>query len=240
MVPAGRPAREETETVAGTAGGTPEGGSSARIRIEEDGDRLTLVVDGAVISLAVDAAHPPSGYWAAMLPRRAPRTALILGLGGGTLAHLLTLCYPGVRIVGVDVDAELMEFARHQFRLDLPNLEVVVADAFAYVPGCQRGFDYIAVDLFRGYDFQRKALARPFLRRLLWMLEHGPSGEGEASFNLFKDRRTTQHIGRIARVLPVRRLDEVSLNVVVHCAVKGAKAKAQADLLKAIDLERKR
>ncbi len=183
-----------------------------RLRIMEDEGRRALVVGGVIISVAAGEGGPPSGYWTAMLPGGSPRSALILGLGGGTLAHLLGRRYPGIQMVGVDADAEVIQFARAHFGLDLPNLEVVVGDAFEYVDRCPRGFDFVAVDLFAGYDFQRGVLSKPFLRKLKGMV-----GGGEIAFNLFKDRRTAQHLERIGRVLSVQRVDEAGKNVVAHC-----------------------
>ena len=178
----------------------------------DDEGRRALVVDGVIISVAADEGEAPSGYWAAMLPQGSPRSALLLGLGGGTLAHFLNRRYPDIQMVGVDADGEVIRFAQEHFDLDLPNLEIVVGDAFEYVDRCRREFDFVAVDLFAGYDFQRSVLSKPFLRRIRTL-----AGRGEIVFNLFKDRRTTQHLERIGRVLRVQRLDEVGKNVVVHC-----------------------
>ncbi len=192
--------------------GSREGATGARIRVVEDEGRRALAVDGVIVSIAVGPGEAPSGYWAAMLPEGSPRSALLLGLGGGTLAHLLARRHPGIDLVGVDSDAEVIDFARTHFGLDLPNLEVVVGDAFDYVARCGRVFDFVAVDLFAGYDFQRAALSKPFLRRL-----RAIAGRGEIAFNLFRDRRTAQHLDRIGRLLRVRRVDQVGKNVVAHC-----------------------
>ncbi len=183
-----------------------------RLQVGEDEGRRALLVDGVIISVAVERGEPPSGYWAAMLPEGSPRSALLLGLGGGTLAHLLDHRYPGLPMVGVDADAEVIRFALEHFDLAMPNLEIVVGDAFDYVARCDRLFDFIAVDLFAGYDFQRAALAKPFLRRLKALC-----GRGEVVFNLFESRRTAQHLDRLGRVLRVTRLDHVDKNVVAHC-----------------------
>jgi len=183
-----------------------------RLRVGEDEGRRALLVDGVIVSVAVEGNHPPTGYWAAMLPEGSPRTALLLGLGGGTLAHLLDRRYPRIQMVGVDCDEELVCFAQQQFGLDLPNLKVVIGDAFQYLDACDRPFDFIAVDLFAGYDFQRGSIAKPFLRKLKAI-----AGRGEVVFNLFKDRRTEQHLNRIRQILRVCRVDEVGKNVVVHC-----------------------
>ncbi len=184
-----------------------------RIWVGEDEGRRALLVDGVILSVAVEGAEPPSGYWAAMLPQGSPSSALILGLGGGTLAHLLARRYQGIRIVGVDTDLELIDFARREFGLDLPNLEVVTQDAFQYVDRCERRFDFVAVDLFAGYDFQRGVVAKPFLRRLKEIAGSG----GEIAFNLFRDKRTETHLVRISRVLRIRQKLVVGRNVVIHC-----------------------
>jgi spermidine synthase len=194
------------------AGNTNDQDTSARLHVIEDEGRRALVVDGVIISIAVEEGDPLSGYWAAMLPDGSPKSALILGLGGGTLAHLLCRRYPGIEMVGVDADSEVIQFAREHFGLHLPNLEIVFGDAFDYVERCPRGFDFVAVDLFAGYDFQRGVTSKPFLRKLKTM-----AGRGEIVFNLFKDRRTAQHLERIGRVLRVQRLDEAGKNVVAHC-----------------------
>ena len=184
-----------------------------RFRVGEDEGRRALLRDGVILSVAIDGDGAPSGYWAAMLPEGSPRNALLLGLAGGTLAHLLARRYPAISMVGVDADADLIVFALEHFDLAMPNLEVVVADAFDYVGRCDRSFDFIAVDLFVGYDLQRGVLARPFLRRLKALA----AKRGEIAFNLFRDRRTAQHLERIGRVLRVTHVDEVGKNVVVHC-----------------------
>jgi spermidine synthase len=148
-----------------------------------------------------------------MLPEGSPKSALLLGLGAGTLAHLLTRRFPDIRIVGVDIDPEIVEFARRHFDLALPNLQVVVGDALAYAAYCTDRFDYVAVDLFCGHAFQRGALSRPFLRHLKTIA--GPMGE--IAVNLFKDRRSTVYVNRLARVLHVHRLERLTRNVIAHC-----------------------
>lgn len=183
-----------------------------RIQILEDEGRRAMVVDGVIISVEYRDGPPPSGYRAAMLPEGSPRSALLLGLGGGTLAHLLARRYPAIEMVGVDADAEVIDFAREHFGLDMPDLEIVIGDAFEYVERCGRGFDFIAVDFFAGYDFRRTALSRPFLRKLKEM-----AGRGEIVFKLFRDKRTEKKLERLGQILRIQRIDEVGKNVVPHC-----------------------
>lgn len=184
-----------------------------RLSVDEYEGHRALMADGVILSVAVGETDPPFGYWAAMLPEGSPKSALLLGLGAGTLAHLLTRRFPDIRIVGVDIDPEIVEFARRHFDLALPNLQVVVGDALAYAAHCTDRFDYVAVDLFCGHAFQRGALSRPFLRHLKTIA--GPMGE--IAVNLFKDRRSTVYVNRLARVLHVHRLERLTRNVIAHC-----------------------
>jgi spermidine synthase len=199
----------ETRTDGG--GAVPE--PAPRFQVEEYNGHRALWTDGVIFSVAVEPGEEPFGYWGSMLPEKPPETALLLGLGAGTLAHLLVRRAPDVRIVGVDKDRELIEFAGRHFDLALPNLEVVLGDAFEFVRDCRRRFDYVAVDIFAGRNFDRGVLRRPFLRRLGELGEPG----GEIAFNMFRDRRGASHVERIGRVLPVMRVDRLPCNLVVHC-----------------------
>ena len=191
-----------------TAGETTQG-----LTVEEYEGHRVLIQDGVILSVAVPAGDPSFGYWTAMLPEGTPRTALLLGFGAGTLAHLVARRFPGIRVVGVDIDPRVIEFARRHFDLAVPNLEIVIGDAFAYAAACREPFDYVAVDLFCGRAFQRGALAKPFLRSLKAIA--GPSGE--IVVNLFKDRRGDVYINRLARILVIHRVERLTYNIVVHC-----------------------
>ncbi|MFB3817511.1 MAG: trans-aconitate 2-methyltransferase [Candidatus Methylomirabilales bacterium] len=186
--------------------------NEARLQLDDYDGRRALYTDGVVHSIAVGNGHDVPGYWPTMLPDRAPGRALLLGLGGGTLAHLLARRYPSAEILGVDNDEELLAFAREHFDLALPTLRVVVADAFAFVWTCTEQFDYIAVDLFAGHAFQRRALARPFLTRLRALAAPGAT----LAVNLFRDEHATGHVARLRRVLPIQRVLRLRNNVVVH------------------------
>ncbi len=172
-----------------------------------------LITDGVIFSVAVSDSDPPFGYWAAMLPSGKPRTALLLGLGGGTLAHLLRRRFRHIRITGIDNDPDLLTFAREHFDLNLPNLKVVVTDAFDYVTRCRRRFDFVAVDLFVGSAFERGVLSPDFLRRLNAIR----SDDGEIAINLYRDKCASAYLARIRRILPVSRVDCLPCNLIAHC-----------------------
>jgi spermidine synthase len=185
-------------------------------RLGEDEGRPALVIDGVVQSVAPVAGGPESGYWWAMLPDARPRRALILGLGGGTIAQLLVTRFGETAIVGVERDPAIVDFARRRLGLDLPGLDVVVADAFSWVPdAAARGerFDFVAVDLFDGADLARGALAKPFLREIRRLL----TASGVAAFNLMLSRRLPRQLHRLGEVFRITKAVDEGLNVVVHC-----------------------
>ncbi|HET6317332.1 MAG TPA: hypothetical protein VFG86_12805, partial [Chloroflexota bacterium] len=183
------------------------------VRIGEDGGREALLVDGVVQSISPHDGMRTGGYWAAMVPSVAPEHALILGLGGGTLARLVHARFgAGVSIVGVDNDPAVLHLARASGWLPNEGLEVVVADAFEFVEDCQARFEYVAVDLFRGEEFIGRALNKPFLRRLRTRL----APRGRLVVNLFSDRRWPSRAARVAELFEIEQQCNVGGNVVIH------------------------
>src|SRR5258708_18839308 len=139
--------------------------AAVRVRIGEDGGRAALLVDGVVQSISPEDGLIGGGYWAAMVPDDPPRNALILGLGGGTLARLLHARWGPLPIVGVDDDPTIVETAARVGWLPRSGLEVVMADAFEYVQTCPQRFEFVAVDLFRGERLAARVFGKPFLRQ---------------------------------------------------------------------------
>jgi len=182
------------------------------IRIGEDGGRAALLVDGVVQSISPADGIVDGGYWAAMLPSERTQRALILGLGGGTLTRLLQARWGEVHIVGVDNDPAILETARAVGWLPPSGLEIVVADAFAYVQACQDRFDYVAVDLFRGERLASRAFGKPFLRGVRDLLEP----RGRLAVNMFSDQRALYRVQRIAAFFDIREQVGVGGNVIVH------------------------
>jgi spermidine synthase len=185
------------------------------VRLRCDRGRTALLVDGVVQSTDVENADA-SDYWTAMLPDTRPEQALLLGAGGGTLAAMLHRRFGPLPIIAVDNDPEVVRLGRASFYLTLPEVSVVLADAFQFAAACRGRFDYIAVDLFRGNERPRELAGRPFLRDLRRIARPGAT----VAFNLFKDRRVEVTHTRIARLLaPVQQVT-AGKNVVTHYRVR--------------------
>ncbi len=189
-------------------------GSAARI--VDDAGRHVLLASGVIQSVSPRDALAWGSYWAAMVPPFAPRRALVLGLGGATLPHLIVHRWSAVvDFVGVDDDAELLTLVRNAGWLDVPRLEPVCADAFAFVQSCRERFDYVAVDLYRGDNFPRRALGRRFLTRLATLLEP----PGWLCLNLYGPRVSPNSLSTLRTRFTVHHELKVGDNVVVHASL---------------------
>lgn len=87
---------------------------------------------------------------------RWPRSALLIGLGAGSLAKFIYRNLPDCRTTVVEINTQVDYIARQYFKLpDDPNrLAVVIGDGADYMMAGGRAFDYILVD---GFDADARA-----------------------------------------------------------------------------------
>lgn len=181
------------------------------VRVE--GGRKVLRVGGVIQSVHVDAEYEPD-VWDAMLPTRQPERVLILGLGGGTIASLMTHRWGPLPILGVELDPAVVYLAKQEFGLEqLANVEILTADAFAFVRSCPHIFDHVCVDLYTAGKMAHGVFEPAFLQGIARLLPE----DGTAAFNLWRSPYLNDQVRRLRRVLDVQRIAEVDDNVVVHC-----------------------
>jgi spermidine synthase len=198
--------------LAETMGQAIRGAQQTPIAVVEQG-RLVLRVGGVIQSVGVDEAYQ-ADIWDAMVPHHPPANALILGLGGGTIAQLMTQRFGPLPITGVEYDPAVVWLARREFGLDSqPHVRIVVADAFDYVRRCRETYDAICVDLYSAGKMAHGVLGGRFLRDVGRLL----SPEGEVSINLWRSPYLEDQLRRIGRALLVREIVEVEENLVVRC-----------------------
>jgi spermidine synthase len=181
------------------------------------GGGLALEVNGVVQSVTVGERGPAdAGYWGLMIPPERPARALLLGLGGGTIAALLARVYRGCEIVGVEREAAVLATARAELELDgIPGLQVVEADAFTWAGEHARSepgrFDYIALDLYEGGRLVAGTLGTLFLREIAALL--APSGT--LAVNLTATMRLPEQTQRLERVFTLAERRQLWGNVVL-------------------------
>lgn len=100
-----------------------------------------------------------------------PRSILMLGLGGGSLAKFCHHHFPRTKITVVEINPDVVAF-RDEFKVppDSERFRVVVGDAALYVASCAANFDVIVADAFDKDGFASTLCNREFyfnLRRLL-------------------------------------------------------------------------
>ncbi|MDD2742487.1 MAG: fused MFS/spermidine synthase [Rhodocyclaceae bacterium] len=100
-----------------------------------------------------------------------PKSILMLGLGGGSLAKFCYQHLPDTKITVVEINPHVLAF-RNEFKIpeNSERFQIVLGDAAEYVASCQTDYDVIATDAFDKYGFSSSVCNREFyenLRRLL-------------------------------------------------------------------------
>ena len=138
---------------------------NGRIRVVEVGKTRKIIVDNLTQSMNPDSPACSKLIWGKLvdsLKKRLPEieSVLLLGLGGGTMAHLISRNYPEAQIVTVELDKEMINIAKKYFDIDsIPNLRVINEDALKVVvePGENQilpgTFDVLIVDIYNGGNY---------------------------------------------------------------------------------------
>jgi spermidine synthase len=123
------------------------------VRARRVGQRVDLDVEGATFA-TWHPEHVMTGYsWdalsvAALLAPEPPRSILLLGLGGGTSTRQLRSFLPHTRLVGVEIDAAVIDLANKYMELGTQVVESHIEDAYAFLARSNEKFDAILDDLF--------------------------------------------------------------------------------------------
>lgn len=138
---------------------------NGKVRVVEIGRTRKLIADNVLQSINV--ASPSCsklfpGKAAEIILREAPnaKSILLLGLGGGTVATILSKKLPEAKLVSVEFDPVIIDVAKKYFGLDLiTNHRVIEADALRVVVEpeefdlTQSSFDVLFVDIYVGDQY---------------------------------------------------------------------------------------
>jgi len=131
---------------------------SHELVVTQDGNKVTLWSASGLRHTVVDlsALHLPGLEYArnsllALAFNPQAQSFLILGLGGGSIPHMLLAARPGASVDAVEIDPEVPELARRFFQLETsPRLQIFLEDAAAYVARCTNQYDVVILDAYVG------------------------------------------------------------------------------------------
>lgn len=108
-------------------------------------------------------------------------TALVIGLGGGSLVKRMWRDYPWMSLDAVELDGEVIEVARELFALpDDPRITVIEGDGRLHVETCGSTYDIIVIDAFDDDRMPRPLITEEFMRACRDRLRPG----GVIAYNL--------------------------------------------------------
>ena len=158
---------------------------SGEIEVVQEGKEKRLVVGGLTQSINADAPDVEERIWGQLSniknQRSKIKNALILGLGGGTVAHLLTQKLGPIPIDAVEIDPVIVEVGKKFFDLNkLSNLKIIIADAVdvvkkpTYYQLRTLNYELVIADLYCGSRYPPEAESPSFFAGLTRLLN--PSG----------------------------------------------------------------
>jgi spermidine synthase len=178
------------------------------IEIVEDGLTRSLHFGSAVRQSAMDLYRPEYlvlAYTRAMMSglifQPTPRKALLIGLGGGTLAKFLFHHFPLCSIDAVEYREQVVKLAHGYFLLPVdPRLRIHIDDGNNFVQHAQidasNGYDLIMVDAYDSTGMADDMGQTPFLGACRTLL----SANGLFAINLWRnDRPLYTHVRRRLR-----------------------------------------
>ncbi len=77
------------------------------------------------------------------------RKVAIIGLGGGTAVREFTTAYGSIPIDGVEIDDTIVTMGRQYFRMNEPDLHVVLQDGRYFLQTSSQKYDVVAIDAYQ-------------------------------------------------------------------------------------------
>ena len=97
---------------------------------------------------------------------------LVLGVAGGSVIRTLVdeINFKG-QITGVEIDAAIIEIANTYFHLnEIPNLDIIIDDAFEFVWKTKDQYDLIIIDIFQDTKMPDFLFETDFVNRIRFLL----------------------------------------------------------------------
>jgi spermidine synthase len=146
-------------------------------------------------------------------------SALVIGLGGGSLVKRMWRDYPALSIDAVEIDEQVVEIAREYFALpDDERIRIFIDDGREFLGYCAETYDLIIIDAFDDDHIPRPLLTEEFLRTCRDHL----SADGAIAYNVIGSvsgshskpyrslHRTASNVWRNVWVFPIGSADGVT------------------------------
>lgn len=101
------------------------------------------------------------------------KNILVLGVAAGSVIKTLVdeIKFEG-KITGVEIDKEIITIANDFFKLDtIPNLEIIIDDAFEFVLKTKDKYDLIIIDIFQDTTMPNFLFEDFFINRVNFLLK---------------------------------------------------------------------
>jgi spermidine synthase len=128
----------------------------ARVIQRDDGSRVLELNEGQTFhSIYRPATSLTDGYTDGFLVLpfltldRSPRRIAVLGNAAGTVSRAYEEFFPGTRVDGVEIDAELSQIGRRFFDMNNPRLHLYHQDARPFLRRIDARYDVICLDAYR-------------------------------------------------------------------------------------------
>lgn len=135
---------------------------NGNVKVVEVGSTRKILVDDVSQSISCNSPSISKLYWGQLvdsLKEKSPdvKNVLILGLGGGTLVHLISKNFPEAKITSVEWDPVMVNIAKKYFNLDsVHEHRVIIDDALKVIVEPEEyniplgSFDVLIVDILNG------------------------------------------------------------------------------------------
>jgi spermidine synthase len=98
-----------------------------------------------------------------LMARHFPADCCVLGLGGGSIAHILQKHCPGIKVLAVDSSQEVIDIAKQFFMIkQLSNLTILHKDALEFIEEHQQPYKHLIVDLYDAHRFPKNCASGVF------------------------------------------------------------------------------
>lgn len=120
------------------------------------------------------------------------RTALVLGLGGGSIAKLIRKHWGhNPKITGVEIDPIIVELGKKHMKLDDYKVNIKITDAQKFIKKNKARFDLVCIDMYVQTDIPKKFETEKFIEQIHKLMNKG----GIVVFNrlYYDEKRKSAH-----------------------------------------------